>query len=697
MCKANLSLIFGLLLVGCEDFENFEDLENLDNVDDAAPDLSDEQPAVGSVGEGGVQAPESHSVPVQLVVGSCPGATRLIGVLTPGFTDCSLAGTVPAQWGTSTLFDTGSPGVGALSAAVPTDLRRFCAYDYVGPEGQVSAWYGALTTAVDNSPYMDVGTLSTDCRGEFEQGDLYDVSIGEELRAAFLANIGWANGVQIDNDAGNRETIDVAIVDTVSQAAADSPSIDPVNGHGLQMAGLVRAVGCPAGRSDCLEAVHHILAMPRDDWSTTPDWVVGGNHGSQGDLAMGIYQAVEAWRERRLASPGSSSPRLVINLSLGWERLDNEALESGRGPHAAVLAAMRFGSCHGALMVAAAGNTKDELCPEQYVGALAPARFEQLAAPTAAECALLGYVPQWTASYPIFAGGGAYAPLVHAVGGLDEADEALINARVGAMPRLAALGANGIVDPGADALSGTSVSAAVTSATAALLWSYRPELRPDQVMQLIYSSGWATGDVADFALTGSPDVHRVSVCAALDDACTGQPGTCPKPGCSATAPAFDGNLSGFETAIEAVLADPQTNVESFQVVTAAEFPTCEPPTEMGSTDLSSPQPDVPLCSRCNLGKGGGILANDDPLSMTIDPSYAGQILGLKLVLMDAAGTTSYHGFDSEVVDSLNAQPDPVNITRVMVEAPDARDAALQFVLIDGSMQTNRITITEVVQ
>jgi subtilisin family serine protease len=692
MCKPNLALIFGLLLLGCEDFEDF------DSIDNSAPDLSDEQPIVGPVDEAGVLAPESHSVPVELVVGSCPGATRLIGVLEPGHSDCTLSGSVPAQWASSSLFEAGSPGVAALSENVPASLRRHCAYDYVGPAGQVSAWYGALTTAVDNSPYMNVETLSTDCRGEFEQGDLYDVSIGEELRAAFLANIGWATGQQIDDTSGsNRETIEVAIVDTVSQAAADSTTIEPANGHGLQMAALVREVGCPSGRSDCVDAVHHVLAMPRDDWSTTPDWVVGGNHGSQGDLAMGIYQAVEAWRERRLASPGNSAPRLVINLSLGWERLAEEPLESVRGPHASVLAAMRFASCHGALMIAAAGNTKNELCPEQYVGALAPARFEQLAAPTAAECLLLGHVPQWTTSYPIFAGINDYAPLVHAVGGLDESDEPLINARVEAMPRLAALGANGIVDPGAESLSGTSVSAAVTSATAALLWSYRPELRPDQVMTLIYGAGWATGEVSDFALRGSPDVHRVSVCAALDDACAGQPSQCPKPGCSATAPAPDGNLSSFGAAVDAVLADPQTNIESFELETAAQYPTCEPPTEVGSTDLASPQPEIPLCSRCSLGKAGGFLPNDDELSMTIDPAYAGQILALKLVLTDSAGTPSYHSFDSDVVDSLNRQPYPVDITRVLVEAASAQDAALQFALADGTVQTNRITITEPVQ
>jgi hypothetical protein len=355
---------------------------------------------------------------------------------------------------------------------------------------------------------------------------------------------------------------------------------------------------------------------------------------------------------------------------------------------------MRYASCHGALMIAAAGNTKDELCPDQYPGPLAPAAFEQLAAPSAVECAQLGHVPMWTTQYPIFATGGSYAPLVHAVGGLDEFDEALINARQDAMPRLAALGTNGIVDPGADALSGTSVSAAVASATAALLWSYRPELRPDQIMQLIHTSGWPIGQASDFALSGNPSVRRVSVCAALDDACSGQSSSCPTPGCTATAPAPDGNHAAVDAAIEAVLADPQTNVESFQSTASAESPTCEPPDGVGSNDLASPQPQPPMCSRCNLAKAKGFLSNDDELSMTIDPSYAGQILAVRLFMMNSAGVYSTLTLDSSVVDSLNAQPYPVDITRALVEASTAQSAALNFMLVDGSTQTNQIRVTE---
>ena len=520
---------------------------------------------------------------------------------------------------------------------------------------------------------------------------LYDVNIGNELRTAFLTNIGWDMGEDVDTEFDVREAIEVAVVDTVSQTAATDPYVDPANAHGLQMAALIREIGCPAGRSECEDAVHHVLAMPRDDWDTAPDWVVGGNHGSQGDLAMGIYEAVEAWRERRLDNPTGSSPRLVINLSIGWEQLDDELLESDRGPHASVLAAMRFASCHGALMVAAAGNTKDELCPADNTGALAPALFENLAAPTSTECAALGFSPAWTTEYPIFAGVNDYAPLVHAVGGLDEFDEMLINGRQDSMPRLAALGANGIVDPGDDAFSGTSVSAAVASATASLLWSYRPELRPDEIMQLIYDAGWATGETADFALSGTPAVHRLSVCAALDDACDGQSGDCPTPECSATAPAADGNLSGYDAAVDAVLADPETTVDTFENENEPLAPTCEPPVDEGANDLTSPQPDVPMCSRCNIAKAS-YTGHDDELSMTIDPNYAGQLVNVQLVMMNATGDTRYIILDNSVIASLNAQPFPTDITLVYLDASFAESASLQFWLQDGSFQTNRITI-----
>lgn len=683
-------VFLALLLAGCELSQDLE-AEPLD--DHASP----EQPAFGPIDEGELAAPpQAPAVPVGLVVGDCPGATRLIGVLDPGHDDCTLGGTVPNDWVASRLFEAGSPHVAALSESVPAELERFCAYDFGGLEQDLVSGYAALISAVDTHADMDVTTLSADCRGEFEQANLYDPTIGAELRAAFMTNIGWTDGVLVDQTYDQRETIEVAVVDTVSQAAADDPNIDPTNAHGLQMAALIREVACPAERSDCVNAVRHELALPRDDWDTAPDWIVGGRHGGQGDLAMAIYAAVEGWRERRLADPNNSAPRLVVNLSIGWTRMNEEALLSERGPHASVLAAMRFASCHGALMFAAAGNTDDELCPDFDYGPLSPARFEALPAPSLLECTAWGYVPQWTLSHPVFALPGAYAPLVHAVGALDEFDEPLINSREGAMPRLAALGANGIADPSADALSGTSVSAALVSATAALLWSYRPELRPDEIAELIHDGGWDLGYNADFSLPNDTDpVRRLSVCAALEAACSGQGVECPTPGCSATAPALDGNLSAVADAIAVVLEDPQTNVDTIADPALREWPICDPELGPPLTDLVSPQPEIPLCSRCDLAKRGGVQANDDQLSMSIDTAYAGRITGVTLITSTESGERSYRTFGSAVIDSLNAQPDPVDVTVVLVDEPEVVSAALRFTLIDGSVQKNRITVTEI--
>jgi len=699
MPQARQFLITALILVGCDQSDGFDSDFSYESSADVHVDPSDNTGTIEQTESSALAAPEGPaSIPVALVVGECPGSKRLIGALDTGVDDCALAGALPSAWSATRLFEAGSPGVAGLSGALPSELGRYCAYDYVGPEGQVGSHYASLTVAVDNYPAMDAATLSADCRGEFEQGNLYDSGVGVELREAMLANIGWDTGAAIMDEEGVEElraSIDVAVVDTVSQAAADDPNIDPLSPHGLQMAELIGEVDCPTGELACREAIRHVLAMPRNDWSAEPDWTLGGRHGSQGDLALGIYEAVEAWRERRLADPEASAPRLVLNLSVGWTGLAEEALESSRGPHAAVLAAARFASCHGALLIAAAGNADDELCPGDSVGPLAPARFEALAAPSEAQCAALGYAPAWTLDYPVFGAGlDDYRPLVHAVAGVDEYDEPLLNARTDSSSRLVALGSTGIVDPNAEVLAGSSVAAALSSGAAALVWSLRPELRADEVMELIYAAGWDTGRVADFGLPGPAEsVHRLAVCPALAEACAGSSEQdCPTPTCGAQAPAVDGRLGGLGAAIDAIVDDPQTAVESYASAAIEEFPVCGGEIA-GTTDLTSPQPDIPLCSRCNFGTGNFTTSADDSVSMTIDPSYAGMVVAVELITSDGE-TLSYRRLEPEVIESLNRQPDPVDVTRVSVDAPGALTAALRFELADGSTQTNTIPVYE---
>jgi subtilisin family serine protease len=272
-------------------------------------------------------------------------------------------------------------------------------------------------------------------------------------------------------------------------------------------------------------------------------------------VALAIYAAVEGWRERRLDDP-ATSPRLVLNLSLGWEPAYHEL-----APSQALLTALRFASCNGVLVFASAGN--DPGGRASHSGPLEPAAFEMMPAPEAAECRALGFAPLDEHEYPVF--GANKKPLVWAVGGVDANDRPLSNARGHSMPRLVSPALDGLA-MGQDgeltrALSGSSIAAAVASGTAALIWSYRPELRPDQIVEIIYDSGWDTNQLADFGLDGPVAIHRVSVCAALARACdSDSPHPCPALDCAARAPANHEHRSALVEALRRLHDDPNTSV-----------------------------------------------------------------------------------------------------------------------------------------
>jgi hypothetical protein len=106
-------------------------------------------------------------------------------------------------------------------------------------------------------------------------------------------------------------------------------------------------------------------------------------------------------------------------------------------------------------------------------------------------------------------------------------------------------------------------------------------------------------------------------------------------------------------------------------------------------ELAQPQPQVPLCSRCNLSKTGGFTAGDDELSIDIDNSYNGNVTGVMLTTWNAAGTPSYHYFGSAEIADIN---DPnTEITLIYVEAPTAASAQLSWTHTGGT-QLNSIPV-----
>jgi subtilisin family serine protease len=178
---------------------------------------------------------------------------------------------------------------------------------------------------------------------------------------------------------------------------------------------------------------------------------------------------------------------------------------------------------------AAAGNGADPSC-ETSRGPLTPASFEGRPAPDAAQCRALGFTTSGAFTLPIFS--DRQRPLVYAVGGIDGQGRSLANARVGSRPRLAAPAVQGLA-VGRDgaytvALSGSSVAAAVATGAAALAWSYRPELDPGALAELLYDSGASTAEQSEFGLLGGASIRRLSVCKALARACADHLGAeCP--------------------------------------------------------------------------------------------------------------------------------------------------------------------------
>jgi hypothetical protein len=661
--------------------------------EDAAPEIDEELDGVLETETElqGFASTQEQQVPTASPPISDCNAGRVIGILHNAEASCSLRGAVPPNWVWRAMFSQGSPGVDALTIPVPVELRRYCAFDYINgePKGEDLA---VLHSAIEASGVMSLDSVASDCRGEFPQAGLDDIQLAADLHAAFRANIDWLHPADLGTTQQKREKVDVTVVDTVAQEAINQ-GLDPVSEHGLYMAELIGDIACPDGDHDCLEQLRYTLAMPRIDWDHAPDWVKGGGHGTQGDVALAIYEAVGSWHERRIANPTKSAPRLVLNLSIGWNLLTQDTDSVDRGPAKSIISALQYASCQGALVFVAAGNNPDEGCPANHIEPLAPAAFEEFRAPTEAECNAMGFGSPWAGNYPVHGSQSGYEPLVHAVGGVDEYDRPIINARIGGTPRMVALGSNGVVvDNGAAfaPLTGTSVSAAVASGIASLVWSYRPELRPHEIAEIMYEAGWKLGTDAEFGTNGVlwPQ-QRLSVCAALDSACEGQdPDACPKLECEAEAPALDGNLLDFFKLTETIVSDPATQVDTLMTNQSAGAPVCE---TFDYTNLADPQPPKPVCSRCSMSIAAGSNFGDDSIKMQTEAMYDGMVTAAWVTVYDAVGSPAQISFDNAVITSLNSPTSDVTIA--LVHSPTTVAATLNFVLSNGTKQSNSIPVS----
>jgi hypothetical protein len=388
----------------------------------------------------------------------------------------------------------------------------------------------------------------------------------------------------------------VAVVDTAPTQGYDGAPLPNAGAlHGLAMASIVRDIACgEIKESECPRTVETFLGLPRWPAKDLEINKSGGHYGHHTDLAQGILDAVNVFNDWK-KTPGNEEGKLVINLSVGWERV------CGAERPGSMDDAIRKATDAGALVVAAAGNRKPGSCVK---GPTAPGSWgeEAIALPN-----------------------GNNVPRLYAATPVDDDLQDLATFRPLSNTRIAARGfmvvtvdesvtSSRILGP----YSGSSVATAVTSGIAALVWSYHPRQTPDQLMDGLWSSGVPRGKpkvqadsyygMWDNPPQPKPDQHVISACSALQYfECLGKdPQTCPSLGC--TEPSGGDNvhqaLEQVWTHVITQWAPPREDVEKVRC------PSCDGSSKEVTTQTPGqsdpvnmwvvPQPSTPPCNACTL-------------------------------------------------------------------------------------------------
>lgn len=402
------------------------------------------------------------------------------------------------------------------TTAVVAELERFCIYQTEDPRADAS------DLPFPPAAKRELVRFDQDCAALSIAADPpLPASVWKPASALFLAQAGKPEApLEIENEKGVR----LAFLDTqptgIGVPAAPGNSL-----HGYTLTHMARHLVCsPETNGRCAAQITTRLALPLTHFDaesrsrTRADLTRGGLMGMQSDLAEAISSEVDDWLRER---PNEDAPQhLVLNLSLAWDPrlfggLAEEQIAELRAGTQAVYRALQYAASLDVLVLAAAGNQKT--CPGVPTdGPLLPAAWET-GAQAENGCAVSGS-----------------GPLVYAVGGLQADGNPLSNARPGGMPPRAAYGEHAVVptfddDRPTAMYTGSSVATAVASSIAAVVWDTLPGLRARGVMDLLEADTsrnvlprtadfWAGAGTA--AAGAPPRVHRLSLCDALEQACS---------------------------------------------------------------------------------------------------------------------------------------------------------------------------------
>lgn len=328
--------------------------------------------------------------------------------------------------------------------------------------------------------------------------------------------------------ASHRPPVRLVFLDT-QPSGEGVPHTSGPSKHGYTLVHLARQLACPdvVGSDPCPIELATRLALPYNAFdpdvppAETLASSAGGNLGLVDELATAIVQEVLDWW------PDSGRKHLILNLSVGWngellDELGTRKVSQLRADTRLVYNALQLARRSGALVIAAAGNRRGG---GESKWPLLPAAWE-LRRPSC---------------WPLTLG----PKPVYAVGGVDWQGLPLPNYRFGGLPRRVAFGDHAVArtespdDPTA-MYTGSSVSTAVVSAIAAVVWQLRPELGAADVMRLLGRSGdvlpgradyYAWKDLWPFSkLIRAPHMRRLTLCQAVVRA-RKQGGERPVPNC----------------------------------------------------------------------------------------------------------------------------------------------------------------------
>ncbi len=403
-------------------------------------------------------------------------------------TDCP----AKAGWSERRLF-TGASG----------ELARYCLYDRTGsPNGPP---FNSLPAGAAQSP--DLGAVSP------------LTTLTEATSELYRDQFEHFTELQQDLAAPPSTRVRVAVLDTSPTTAASGSPEDVVgnSNHGWIVSNIIRNATCDAD-GDCPVDLTTRLGLAWDhDGSGLPvrDPIHGGSWGSVADLAEAVF-------DEQADFEASGNNHLVLNLSLGWLPLHGSAAGAPATwsvPVQALNDALTYAACQGTLIIASAGN--DTSGPTDRTGALAPALWTSQPL-TETRCEAV--VP---APFLDF-GDVVDTPLLHAVSAVSHTGTDLWVSRPAGQAALSAFGAQAVVSTStgnSPARTGSSVSAAIASASAGLVWTVRPDLSAAEVVELVSAGGLAGPAISEQLCPGGTTMpcgatSIVDPCTALEEACS---------------------------------------------------------------------------------------------------------------------------------------------------------------------------------